>query len=434
MTMIRRLLTIAAIAAAAATAQAREWSLQECVDYAVANNIDVRSRALEVSSARLDLDDARNRFLPTASGYAGQNFNFGRGLTADNTYANRNTSSFSAGLNVNIPVFQGLGAVRRLSYAKANLAAMLEQAEAAKDDVTLNVLSAYLQALYSAELSAVARERRNISARELDRTRILVEQGRLPELDLASARSQLAQDELGAVTAAGDSALALLDLAQILNLDSTEGFAIAALADSLPPLMSVDDVFASALAGNHAMRAAGLSLEAAEKNVAVARSGYLPTISVSAGIGSNYYNSSGIPNESFGSQMRHNFSQSIGINLSVPLFDAFGTRNSVRRARLAGESARLRVDDTRNTLYKAICQAHSQAMAAYQKRTAAAAALESAREAFRAVSIKYENGRANATELEKAKSDYITAMAESVRARYESILRSRILLFYNGDR
>lgn len=221
MTMIRRLLTIAAIAAAAATAQAREWSLQECVDYAVANNIDVRSRALEVSSARLDLDDARNRFMPTASGYAGQNFNFGRGLTADNTYANRNTSSFSAGLNVNIPVFQGLGAVRRLSYAKANLAAMLEQAEAAKDDVTLNVLSAYLQALYSAELSAVARERRNISARELDRTRILVEQGRLPELDLASARSQLAQDELGAVTAAGDSALALLDLAQILNLDST---------------------------------------------------------------------------------------------------------------------------------------------------------------------------------------------------------------------
>ncbi len=85
MTMIRRLLTIAAIAAAAATAQAREWSLQECVDYAVANNIDVRSRALEVSSARLDLDDARNRFMPTASGYAGQNFNFGRGLTADNT-------------------------------------------------------------------------------------------------------------------------------------------------------------------------------------------------------------------------------------------------------------------------------------------------------------------------------------------------------------
>ena len=145
------------------------------------------------------------------------------------------------------------------------------------------------------------------------------------------------------------------------------------------------------------------------------------TISVSAGIGSNYYNSSGIPNEAFGSQMRHNFSQSIGINLSVPLFDAFGTRNSVRRARLAGESARLRVDDTRNTLYKAICQAHSQAIAAYQKRRPQPPQLESAREAFRAVSIKYENGRANATELEKAKSDYITAMAESVRAHYESI-------------
>lgn len=427
---LTRLTAALLLAASAVTASADEWTLDRCIAYAIDNNIDVRTRSLQISSAELEVDDARNRFLPTAQGYASQSFNFGRALTMDNTYANRNTSSFAAGAQLSLPLFQGLGAVRRMGYAKANLAAVLEQAEAAKDDVTLNVISGYLQALYTSELSAVARERVAMSRRDLERTQALVDEGRLPELDLCQAQAQLSQDELSAVRAANDSTLALLDLSQILNLPADADFRIRPLDDSLPPLMTADEVFEAAMARNHTIRAAELQTEAAERNVSVAKTGYIPTLSFSAGLGTNYYHTSGINNESFGGQMRHNFSQSVGFSLSVPIFDAFATRNSVRRARIESENARLRLDDARMQLYKAINQAYTQALGAARQREATAAALTSARAAYDAMTVKYDNGRANATELEKAKSDYTNAMAESVRSRYELILRSRILSFY----
>lgn len=424
---------IAALALAATIgAQASApWSLDSCVSYAISHNITVQSRALDAESGRLSVTEAKDRFLPTVSGYGSQSFSFGRGLTAENTYANRNTSSFSVGASLQLPIFQGLAGVRRLDYAKANLRALLEQTEAAKDDVTLNVTGQYLQALYTAEMMAVARERLAISTAELERRMQLLEAGKIPELDIFEARSQVSQDELNLVNCANDSVMALLDLAQLLNLPSAEGFAVEPLPESRMPILSPDEVWANALSRNHAIRAGELQAEAADKNVALARTGYIPTLSFSAGVGSNYYRTSGFINESFGPQMRHNFAKQIGFSLSVPIFDAFGTRNSVRRARVQAHSTRLQLDDSRQRLYKAINQAYTQAVGADKKRDAAATAVESSRAAFEAMKVKYDNGRANATEYEKTRSDYTMALAQAVQAKYEAMLRTRILLFYN---
>jgi len=418
-------------AAAPAPAQDGPWDLDRCVDYAIGHNIDVRARRLDTMSGELGVTEAKDRFLPQLSGYASQSFNLGRALTADNTYANRNTSSFSVGAQLSLPLFQGLSAVRRLDYARSSLRTMLEQLEAAKDDVTLNVISQYLQALYSAEMLSVARERLAISRGELERRTALLEAGKIPELDIYQARQQVASDELSVVNASNDSIIALLDLAQMLNLPSADGFSISPLADTQIPLVSPDDVFRNALQHNHTMRASALEVETAEKNTSLAKTGYIPTLSFNAGLGTNYYKTSGIDNEHFGPQMRHNFSQSFGFSLSVPVFDAFGTRNSVRRARIQEENARLRLDDARARLFKAINQAYTQAVGAEQKRRAADVAVEASRTAFEAIRQKYNFGRANATEFEEAKSNYTMAKAEAVQAKYESILRTRILLFYN---
>lgn len=401
------------------------------MSYAIDHNIDVSTRRLETLSGELDVTAAKDRFLPQLSGYASQSFNLGRALTADNTYANRNTSSFSVGAQLSLPIFQGLSAVRRLDYARSGLRAMVEQLEAAKDDVTLNVISQYLQALYSGEMLQVAKERLAISRGELQRRSALLESGKIPELDIYQARQQVASDELTVVNATNDSIMALLDLAQLLNLPSADGFSISPLADTQLPLVSADDVFRNALQYNHSMRASALEVESAEKNTALAKTGYIPTLSLNAGLGTNYYKTSSIDNENFGQQMRHNFSQSFGFSLSVPIFDAFGTRNSVRRARLQEENARLRLDDSRARLFKAINQAYTQAVGADKKRRAADVAVEASRAAFEAMKQKYDFGRANATEFEEAKSNYTAAMAEAVQAKYESILRTRILQFYN---
>jgi len=412
-------------------AQQSPWTLDDCVAYAIDHNIDVKRQSLQITQGELAITEAKDRFLPHVSGYASQNFNFGRGLTADNTYANRNTSSFSAGAQLSLPIFQGLSAVRRLDYAKADLRAMVEQTEAAKDDVELNVTGQYLQALYTAEMVDVARTRLDISRSELQRRNILLEAGKIPELDIYQAQSQVSQDELNLVNCINDSAIAMLDLRQLLNLPSEAEFSIEALPDTLMPLLSPDDVFANALANNHSMKAGRLQAEAAEKNVSLAKTGYIPTLSFSAGIGSSYYSTSGYESEKFGQQMRHNFAKQIGFSLSVPIFDAFSTRNSVRRARVQADNARLQLDDSRQRLYKSIMTAYTQATAAHKKRDAALIAVKSAEKAFEAMKIKYDNGKANATEYEKSRNDYTSSLTESVQARYEALLRARILNFYN---
>lgn len=428
---MKKVLTACIAALGFLSVSAESWSLQRCIDYAVANNIDVRQRVLSARQGELEVTEAKDRFLPNVSGYASQSFNFGRGLTADNTYANRNTNSFSVGASLNLPVFQGLSAIRRLSYSRTNLQMLLEQTEAAKDDLTLNVTSSYLQALYASEMLAVARINLGISRSELARREALLEAGKIPELDIYEAKAQVSRDELSVVNSQNDSIMAVLNLSQLLNLPSADGFEIEPLADEALPILNPDEVYANAMRNNHTMRAGRLQQEAAEKSVLMAKSGYIPTLSVSAGIGTNYYKTSGFDNESFGPQMRHNFAKSIGISLSVPVFDAFSTRNSVRRARLQKESARLEFDNSQMQLYKSIMQAYTQAVGAAKQQESAGEAVENTKAAFEAMRIKYDNGRANATEFEKAKSDYTSALAQEVQARYERILRARILAFYN---
>lgn len=427
---MRSLITAAVIAAASA-ASAATWSLDSCVSYAIEHNIEVKQQLLSAYEGELGVNEAKDRFLPSVSAYASESFNFGRGLTADNTYAHRNTQSFSVGAQMSLPLFQGLRAVRGLAYSRTQLRALLEQAEATKDNVTLNVIGQYLQALYAREMLAVARERLAISQGELARRRELLDAGKIPELDIHSAIAQVSQDELSVVNAENDSAIALLDLSQLLNLPTADGFDIEPLPDSEMPLLAPDEVFTNAMRNNHGIKAGRLAEEAADRNVAVAKSGWLPTLSFSAGLGTNYYKTSGLENAGFGSQMRHNFAKSIGFSLNVPIFDAFGTRNSVRRARAQQTSAALQLENSRNALYKAINQAYTQAVAAHKKQDAAARSVESTRAAFDAMKVKYDNGRANATEFEKAKSDYTASLSEAVQARYEAMLRARILNFYN---
>lgn len=419
------------VALASLSAGAKTWTLDECVTYAIDHNIDVQSRKVSALEGELAVTEAKDRFLPQVQAYGSQSFNFGRGLTADNTYANRNTSSFALGANLQMPIFQGLRNVRNLEYSKVNLRALIERTGAAKDNVTLNVIGGYLQALYAQEMLGVANENLAISKRELERREKLLEAGKIPELDLYEARAQVAQDELTVVNSQNDSITALLDLAQMLNLENYTDFAIVPLTDTRMDILNADEVFANAMRNNHEIKAAGIESEAAQKYIGVARTGYIPTLSFNAGLGTNYYKTSGFTNEDFGAQFRHNFSKSIGFSLSVPIFDGLNTRNSVRRAKAQAAVSALRFDDARNNLYKSITTAYTQAVAAQKKYAASKVSVESSLAAFNAIQVKYNNGRATPTEFSKAKSDYTNALANQVQAKYEAMLRARILAFYN---
>ena len=408
------------------------WSLDSCISYAINHNLTVKGKELSVKTGELDITEAKNRFLPQVGAGAQQAFSFGRGLTADNMYANRNTSQFGWNVQMSLPLFQGLRNVRNLDYARSNLRQLVEELESTKDNITLSVIAQYLEVLFSEELYKVALEQVNLSRIELERRRELVEAGKIGELDLLQAESQLAQDELSAVTAYNNQELALLDLAQLLELKSAEGFSIKPLDNSLEeyPLLSPDEVFNSAMVDNHTIHASRLGVETAGKYIKLAQSGYLPTLSFSAGLGSSYYKTSGYLNESFGSQMRHNLSESLGFSLNIPIFDAFSTRNSIRKAKVQKASAELQLHENEVQLYKAITQAHTQAVAAEKRLASASIAEKSSLASFDAIREKYNYGKANATEFEEAKTAYIKAVSEAVQAKYESALRRRILYFY----
>lgn len=415
-------------------AYGQAWSLDSCINYAITHNIDVRQRIIAAQQGELAIREAQDRVLPNVNGYASESFSFGRGLTADNTYANRNTSSFSTGAQLSLPLFQGLRVLNNIKYSRTSLRALVEQTEAAKDNVAINVMAQYLQALYARENLGVARLSLTVSQDELKRREQLLEAGKIPELDLYEARAQVSRDELTVVNAQNDSVIALLDLANLLNLEHDGTFDILPLAEGgSEPVPTVDEVWSNVSVGNHSIRAAMIQKEAAAQNVTVAKTGYMPTLSFSAGIGTNYYKTSGFANEGFGGQMKHNFSKSLGFSLSVPIFDAFSTRNSVARARAQQLNAELDLENTRQNLYKTITTAYTQAIAAEKKEKSADATVESTKAAFEAMKVKYDNGRANATEYEKSMADYINALSQRLQARYELQLRVRILDYYNRN-
>ena len=408
------------------------WSLDSCISYAVSHNLTVKNRAVSVMSGELDIVEAKDNFLPNVSAGAQQSFSFGRGLTAEKMYANRNTSQFGWSVQMSVPLFQGLRNVRTLDYTKANYRMLVQQLESAKDDITLAVIAQYLQVLFCEELYKVSIEQLRLSEVELQRRKDLLEAGKIPELDILQAEAEVAKDELSCVTALNNKNIALLDLAQLLELKSTDDFSILPLDEEAMdlPLPSPQDVYDSALTDNPSILASRLGVEVANKYVRLAQSGYLPSLSFSAGLGSSYYKTSGFDNETFGNQMRHNLSESLGFSLNIPIFDSFNTRNSIRKAKAQRLSAEIQLNEAEVQLFKAITQAHAQALAADKRLKSSLIAEKSTAKALDAMREKYNYGKANATEFEQAKTSYIQAVSESVQSKYESILRRKILQFY----
>lgn len=427
------LIAMAVMASLACGAESRmAWTLDSCIGYALTHNIQVRQSDAQVVSAGYDVTESKDRFLPEIGASVQQNFNFGRGLTAENTYANRNTKNFSVGVSMSLPLFQGLSGIRRTDYAKAALKAVVAEAEVTRDNVALNIMAAYLQCVYTSEMARVTGEQVCISQNELLRREALADAGKIAPIEIEEARAQLAKDRLTQVTAANDSVMALVELASMMYLRDADGFAIARLADraSDPLPVSALSVYESAMDHNHSLLAGRLKVDAADKYVRLSETGYIPRLSFNAGFGSSYYTVSGMSNDSFRAQMHNNFSTYVGFALQVPLFDAFSTRNSVRKARLNRLSAQLELETKEDELYTAVVKAWQAAVNASKRLESAEVAETATYASMLAVQDKYSVGRATPTEFDMAKNQWIQAASERIQARCELELRRRVLEFY----
>ncbi|MBR6276730.1 MAG: TolC family protein [Prevotella sp.] len=447
-----------------ALAQPHAWSLRECCDYAVAHSLAIKQQENQCRQQELQLSNAKNSRLPDLSGSVGQNFSFGRGLTADNTYSNTNTSSTSFSVGTSIPLFTGFQIPNQIKLASLNLEAATADLEKAKNDIRMQVAQAYVQILYNMEIADVARRQIAIDSAQVVRIAALVDNGKASGAQLSQQRATLAGSLLTATQADNNLALAILTLSQLLELPSPDGFTVVKpvvseelkvkseeFATAIPsatngtaaansslftlhssPIPTPDAIYAEALGLKPEIVAQQLRLKASGHSIAIARAGYMPTLSLSGGLGSNYYTTSKFPSDGFSTQMKNNFSQYVGLNLNIPIFNRFNTRNSIRSAKLDQANQQLALDNTKKTLYKEIQQVCLNAAAAQAKYESSIAAAQSSADAFTLMKAKYENGKATITEFNEAKNATLRAESDLVQARYELLYQHALIQFYRG--
>ena len=419
-------------------AQNKQWTLLECCDYAVSHNISIKQTDNQRRKQELSLSTARNSRLPDLSASIGENFSFGRGLTAENTYSNTNTSQTSFSLGTSVPLFTGFQIPNTIKLNQLNLEAATQDLEKAKNDIRVQVAQAYVKILYDLEICDVARRQIAIDSLQVYRLQVMLNNGKASQAELSQQQATLAQSRLTATQADNDLQLDILALTQLLELPSPEGFSVVRpdldvlLSTLNVQLVSPDLIYQEALTARPEVAAEQLRLQGTENSIKIAQSGLYPSLSFSAGLGTNYYKTSGFTADGFGSQLKNNFSQYLGLNLQIPIFNRFSTRNNIRSARIDQETQQLQLDNVKKTLYKEIQQVYYNAVAANEKLRSSQQALLAAKDAFTLMQAKYENGKANITEFDDAKNKYMKAESDLVQARYEYLYQSHLLNFYRG--
>ena len=417
---------------AAALLASQPWSLRQCLDWALEHNLSVKQQEAALESRAIEKNSADWAWLPGVSASASENWSFGRGLGGNNTYESGNSSSTSFSLGANMTLFDGLATPRRAQLAQLNLEAATADLEKARDDIRVSVAQAYVQVIYNEELADVAKEQVGIDSLQVARLEGLYASGKASAAEVSQQKASLAQSRLSLVQAQNNVRSSLLDLAQLLELPDWEDFRILRPStDEIDvPLGTPDDIYADALGIRPAIRAEQLRLEGSERSLQIAKAGYLPTLSLSGGMGTNYYTS--FSSTSFWNQLGNNFSQYVGVSLSIPIFDRFATRNQVRSARVNQVNQQLQLRRVQQSLYKEIQQAWNGAVAARAKWEASRLAADAADDAFRLMQAKYENGQATLTEFNESRNQVVKSRSNALQATYEYLFQTRLVAFYRG--
>ena len=429
-------LTLAALALAGSIRAQQGWTLDRCIDYALENNIQIRQSDIAAQTRDVDLNTARSNRLPGVSASASQSWSFGRSLTIDNTYANTNTASTSFNIGADMTLFAGGRVSGNIHNAQLGLEAAKADLERIKDDVRVQVAQAFIQIVYNRSILDVARNQVTIDSMQVERLTALAAIGKASSAEVASQKATLAQSQLSVTQAQNNLNMSILTLTQLLELPSPEGFdVIQPDADdiefSIPD--SPEQIYAQALDIKPAVKSEEIRLQQASNSIDIAKGGYYPTLSLSAGAGTGYYTSSNRTSDNFGSQMKNNFGPHVGLNLSIPIFSRNNNRNSVRSAQLNMMNQEMQLDNVKKQLYKEIQQAYYNTVSSKSRYESSQEVQTSAQESFELMQAKYEGGKASITEFNESKNRLVTAQADVIKYRYEYLFNTALLEFYRNS-
>lgn len=281
----------------------------------------------------------------------------------------------------------------------------------------------------------MAREQTSHDAELLEQIRERLGAGKVSAAEVSAQQATLAQSRQSEIQAEGNLQVSLLDLTQLLELPSPEGFSIVAPETGDPSaalLMRPEAIYEEAVAVKPAVEAARLNVDYAELNIARAKGARLPSLSLNGGLGTNYYTNSKFASAPFGEQMKNNFSQYLGLSMSIPIFQRFSIRNNIRTAQLQHQGQQLQLESVKKALYKEIQQAYYNAVSAQARYAGSRESAASARQHYELTEEKYKVGKAGVADYNDARNSWLRAESEHIQARFQCLYQTRLLDFYRG--
>lgn len=445
MTFFNKSLILCSMVALATTqvgqlsAQQRVMTLSDCIDYALEHNLQIQQAHNSIESAKVDVKQNREALFPSLTFSTQQNMGFqkieSQSYASFDAQAKNPSYSGSYGLQSSVTLYNGGANWRQLQQSRLDQQSSELSAEVTANEIQVRIINAYYQILYAHESVATNEEIVALAERELERSKVRQEVGKVSAVEVTQMQSQLEQNRYQLVQARNTEASNILTLKQLLQLSPDTDFAVDyrsfADEDIMALLPTMADIEEMAMANLPNLRAAELKVKSQELAVKIAKGGYLPTVSLNAGVNTSNGNTL---TGSFGDQLENHLSANIGLSMSVPIYDRRQTRSSVDRAKIQLANQLLDQENTRLDLQNTLSTLYLDIQAAQARYQSAVTSEESARQTFQIMDERFGVGLETMVDLLTEKNNYLKAKQETLQSKFTALLNLEILNFYIGKK
>lgn len=418
----------------AASNDIKIWSLEDCITYALEHNITVKDAGLNTNLAEVDYNKSKSSRLPNLFGSASQSFSSGNTIdpiTSD--YVTDQINSTNVGINSSMTLFQGNQLNGQIKQNKLLLEQSTYLEEVEKNNIVLNLLETYLQALYSKENITIAQNNLKASEQELIRAKTRLDAGTIALNDYTDAQSQAATNKYNIIAAKNDYQQYIIALKQLLELTPADPIDIKPIDENIDLInleLNQVEIYNKALKTLPEINASNLNIEANKKELDIAKGGFLPSLYLTGSVGSGF---TSINDNTFSDQFNVNFNQKIGLSLNIPIFNRNQTKASVQTAKINIEKAEIQKQNTQKDVYRKIETAYQNTLSAQEQLIAAEASKVAAAQSYKLALKKYELEDLSTTDLVISQNTYTNAQQNYLQAKYLNILYHQLLQFYQGN-
>jgi len=425
-------------------AQEKTWSLEDCINYALENNITVKQTELNSQYNKNIYEQSKAARLPNLNASSSYDLSFGRSLDYTTyEYTDERTNNVFAGISSDAPLFNGFQVRNTIQKNNFNLLASIQETERIKNNISLNIAAAYLQILFNQELVNVAKNQLEITSQQVERTQKMVDAGKLARGSALEIQAQYAAEELNVVNAENQLIMSYLNIQLMLDLSYDPEFRIVDPELATPEIgmlmADVSDIFETALEVMPQVKSSEYALEAAKKDLEIARGALYPSLGISANSYSRYSDQAvdlrpdADGTYTFGEQFDDNFSIGVGLDLRIPIFNRKQAKTNIANSKIGIENSELELQNTKNELYRSIQQAYVDATGALNKYNSTEKALISMEESFKYTEKKFEVGLVNTIDYNTSKNQLTKTQSDLLQAKYDFIFKTKILNFYKGE-